>query len=191
MNRSTVKILLGAAVVALGVAGMVWSQRAQTVQMDGGYAVTARFGSADGIGTGTNVLLAGIKVGQVADISFDTERQRAVVTFWIRPGIEIPEDSVALIVSEGLLGVKYVKLQPGGALDMMQAGDEFEYVQDSISFEEILEKVILNAEQQRKQEEKEQQKQPRSPDEPTRLDAPGHAPSVFEPIKPIGIRLER
>ena len=95
------------------------------------------------------MLLAGIPVGQVAGYAYDPEGQRAIVTFTIQDDIKIPLDSVALIVSDGLLGAKYIKIQPGGELDMMQSGDEFEYVQDAIAFEEILEKVILNAEHQR------------------------------------------
>ena len=54
-----------------------------------------------------------------------------------------------MVLSGGMLGDKYLKLEPGGELDMLQPGDEFNFVQDSVIFEELLQKVILSAEVKR------------------------------------------
>lgn len=146
MNRQTLNILVGAAVVILGAAVILYSYRITPINAPEGYKLTARFSSIDGVTVGTRVLLAGIKVGEVTDQGFDTETQRARVTLTIDKDVRIPTDSVAKIVSEGMLGARYIKLQAGGAEQMFAPGGEFEYVQGSINFEEILQKIIQNAE---------------------------------------------
>ncbi len=108
---------------------------------------------------GTKVLLTGIPIGDVSSFYYNESRQRAIVTMTIQNGIEIPDDSVVMIVTDGLLGSKYLKIQPGGDTAMMKPGAQFDYTQDSIVFEEILQKVILNAEKTREKAKEEKQKQ--------------------------------
>jgi phospholipid/cholesterol/gamma-HCH transport system substrate-binding protein len=162
LSRQTLNMLLGGAVFLVGAITLVLSQGEAAPKAGGGYELHAQFGSVDGVNKGTKVLLTGIEVGEVIRRAYEPDRQRALLVMSLRSDIEIPNDSVAMIVSDGLMGNKYVKIQPGGALDTMQDGDTFEYVQDSIIFEEILEKVILNAEQKQKQQQQrqEQEKKP-------------------------------
>ena len=160
MNKQTLHTLVGAGALIVAAFVFVISHQGGPRKTVSGYPIVARFASIDGIGVGTKVLLTGIEIGTVAEYTYDLEGQRAIVTFNIKDDIKIPLDSVALIVSDGLLGAKYIKIQPGGEIDMMQDGDEFEYVQDAIAFEEILEKVILNAEQQRNKKEDEAKPKP-------------------------------
>ncbi|HEY5701785.1 MAG TPA: MlaD family protein [Gammaproteobacteria bacterium] len=149
MSKQTLHALVGAVIVSLGVVAIILSQSGGRGSTSGGYELMGRFGATDGVTVGTKVLLTGIQIGQVTRQYYERESQRAVLHFTIRPGMSIPIDSVALIVSDGMLGGKYIKIQPGGELEMMRPGETFEYVQDSIVFEEILEKVILNAERRR------------------------------------------
>jgi phospholipid/cholesterol/gamma-HCH transport system substrate-binding protein len=159
LSKQTSHTLLGGAVMLIGIIALVLSQGAALTKDGDGYELTARYGSIAGVGLGTKVLLTGIQVGEVVRRKYEPGQQRAVIVMNMRGDVEIPLDTVAMIVSDGLMGNKYIKLQPGGEVEMMRDGDEFEYVQDSIIFEEILEKVILNAEQKRrKQEEEKQQK---------------------------------
>jgi phospholipid/cholesterol/gamma-HCH transport system substrate-binding protein len=159
MGKQTVNTLVGALVVAVGVLAVVLSQRANHTDIPTGYELRASFGTIDGVSKGTKVLLTGIPVGEVSSFRYDESRQRAVVTLTIQDGIEIPVDSVVMIVTDGLLGGKYLKIQPGGDTAMMKPGGQFDYTQDSIVFEEILEKVILNAEKTRQKDKEEKQKQ--------------------------------
>lgn len=177
LNRQTLNVLLGAAVVVVGAGAIVLSQGGGAPK-GGGYELTARFGSIDGVTAGTKVLLAGIQVGEVVRRAYEPDRQRAVIVMSLRSDIAIPLDSVAMIVSDGLMGNKYVKLQPGGEVEMLRDGDSFEYVQDSIIFEEILEKVILNAEQKRKKQQEEEEKAPKPERDEARLDV---TPGVLVP----------
>lgn len=166
MSKQTVNTLVGALVVAVGMSAFLLSQRGDSREIPSGYEVKASFGSIDGVTKGTKVLLAGIPVGDVSSFFYDESRQRAVVKITLRDGIEIPLDSVVMIVTDGLLGGKYLKIQAGGDTEMMKPGGQFDYTQDSIVFEEILEKVILNAEKTRQKEKEEKGKQEQNSDQP-------------------------
>lgn len=144
-------ILVGASIIGVILAYMIYgylSDRPGTTE--DGYPLTAKFRSIDGIVEGSKVLLAGLPVGEVTKTDFDPQTNNAILTIAVRHGIELPLDSVAMIVSEGVFGSKFVKIAPGGDLDMLEPGDQFEYVQDSVIFEELLEKVILAAEAKRR-----------------------------------------
>lgn len=164
MTKQTLHTLVGAVVVSLGALAIILSQTGGRTAATDGYALSGRFGATDGVAIGTKVLLTGIPVGEITQQYYDRDGEQAVLVFTIRSDVQLPLDSVAMIVSDGLLGNKYIKIQAGGEEEMMRAGEEFEYVQDSISFEEILEKVILNAEHNRSKS-KETEPDKRSPNE--------------------------
>ena len=117
--------------------------------MAGGYQLNAIYQSVDGVSVGTDVLLTGIKVGEVTNLAYVPDGHRASLTMRIDDNIKLPIDSVAMIISSGMLGGKYIKLEPGGELDNLQDGDHFEFVQDAVIFEELLEKIVLDAEVRR------------------------------------------
>lgn len=157
-SNRTVKTLVGALVLAVGVAAFLLLQKGNHSEISDSYELKASFGSIAGVSPGTKVLLTGLPVGEVDSFYYNEERQRAILTMSIRNGIEIPLDSVVMIVTDGLLGGKYLKIQAGGDIEMLKPGGQFDYTQDSIVFEEILEKVILNAEENRKREKEAQEK---------------------------------
>ena len=150
MSRETLHILVGAAVLLIApllfVAFLSGDARTSAAE---GYELTARYNRVDGVTIGTDVLLAGAPVGKVTRQEFDPETLQAVLTFTLLDDIRLPIDTAALIVSDGLLGGKFIKLDPGGAEEMLVAGDSFDYVQDAIIVEALLEKVVLWAEAKR------------------------------------------
>ena len=150
MNSETVDILVGAAVLLFAplLFFIFLTDDARTGSANG-YELEARYNRVDGVTIGTDVLLAGAPVGKVTQLDFDPELLQAVLTFTLRDDIKVPTDTAAIIVSNGLLGGKSIKLDPGGAEEMLQPGDSFEYVQDAIIVEALLEKVVLRAEAQR------------------------------------------
>lgn len=150
MDRETEHIWIGAAVfvivpvlLAVFFTGDVRTKQAQ------GYELTAHYNRVNGISVGAKVLLTGIQVGQVTQQKFDAEGQQAILTFLIQEGVKLPNDTVAMIVSDGLMGGKFIKLEPGGEMDILQPGDVFTYVQDAVLVESILEKIVLRAEAKR------------------------------------------
>lgn len=116
----------------------------------GGYRIKARFNSVEGVVRDSPVRLSGVQIGRIAGLDYDSGSQRAVVIMEIRPGIELPDDSIAIVTSEGMLGDRFIRIDPGGSLDMLRDGDEIEFTQDSILFEELLAKVITTVERQRR-----------------------------------------
>ena len=140
--------LVGSFVVIVGALLLIFSSRG-SVSDAGGYQLKAIYQSVDGVSVGTNVMLTGIKVGEVTKLGYVPDGHRALLTMRINDDIKLPIDSVAMIISSGMLGGKFIKLEPGGEIDNLGDGDHFEYVQDAIIFEELLEKIVLDAEAKR------------------------------------------
>jgi phospholipid/cholesterol/gamma-HCH transport system substrate-binding protein len=98
----------------------------------GAVRVTALFPSAVGVSPGTDVRVAGVKIGTVADQSLDPQSYQVAMTLAIDPKVKIPSDSSAAITSEGLLGGTYVALVPGGSETPLKSGDTILDTQGSI-----------------------------------------------------------
>lgn len=105
------------------------------------YALDARFGRTDGLLVGDKVRLAGVTVGKVVGAKLD-EHFNAIMTIEIKEGINIPDDSSASIVSSGLMGPKYIEIEPGGSEDYLAPGSEFSYTQDAMVIEELLDRIV-------------------------------------------------
>lgn len=86
--------------------------------------------------------LAGVKVGTVTNLALNPETYFADATFTVRDDIEIPDDSTALISSEGLLGGNFLELQPGGSLDALPPGGEIEDTQGAVGLISLLMKFV-------------------------------------------------
>ena len=118
---------------------------------DTDYTIYATFNRTDGLNIGDKVRLAGIDVGHVED-SVLNDDFRATIKLKIRAGIEIPDDSSASIVSSGVMGSKYIEIEPGGSEDFLAENDEFSYTQDAIILEELVDRVISIGKSKRKNE---------------------------------------
>ena len=70
------------------------------------------------------------------------ENFKAIMTLEIKDGILLPDDSSASIVSSGLMGAKYIEIEPGGSMDMIEPGGEFAYTQDAMVVEELLDRIV-------------------------------------------------
>ncbi|MDO4184703.1 MAG: MlaD family protein [Rhodospirillales bacterium] len=105
------------------------------------YAVLARFGRTDGLAVGNPVRMAGLDIGKVINARID-RHYKAILTFEIKDNVKIPDDSSASIVSDGILGTKYIEIEPGGSEDYIAPGGEFTYTQDAMVLEELLDRII-------------------------------------------------
>ena len=83
------------------------------------YPLIARFSSVQGLRDGSSVEMLGIDIGRVQKLTMDQKRQLAVVEFRIKKGIKIYDDAIASIKTEGLIGDRYVSIDPGGASDVL------------------------------------------------------------------------
>jgi phospholipid/cholesterol/gamma-HCH transport system substrate-binding protein len=83
------------------------------------YPLFARFTSVQGLRDGSSVAMLGIDIGRVQKLAMDQKKQLAVVEFRIKKGIKIYDDAIASIKTEGLIGDRYVSIDPGGASDVL------------------------------------------------------------------------
>ena len=142
-NR-TVLALTGAFAIGLILAGMAYGLSRGDGGRDG-YLLYATYDQADGLVAGAPVYLAGVHVGAVERLRLDPQRFKAQVALRIDEGVGVPEESAAMIVSDGVLGGKFVKIEPGSGEDMMAKGSEFELVQDAVIVESLLERIVQAA----------------------------------------------
>lgn len=148
MAEETRHILIGAAVF-LGVAVLFVFSAGGNGGTPGSYRVVASFTTAEGLRLDSPVRLSGVQIGRVSEMEYDSRRQAAVVTMEITPEIELPLDSIAIITSEGMMGGRFIRVEPGGELEMLGDGDRLDYTQGSIMFEDLLAKIIVTVEQSR------------------------------------------
>ena len=111
---------------------------------DAGYSVTARFEDVAGLKERAPVTMAGVTIGRVERIAFDSEGLNAVVTMQIKSEFDrIPDDSDASILTAGLLGSKYVGIGPGGSETFLREGSQIELTQSAIVLENIIGKLLF------------------------------------------------
>ncbi|MBC6406647.1 MAG: outer membrane lipid asymmetry maintenance protein MlaD [Rhodobacteraceae bacterium] len=140
MAKEQTEILVGGVVLALAI-GFAAYMGQVTDRLGGGaqsYPLTASFDSLEGVSIGTDVRLAGVKIGSVAHIDLDPQTLRAQAEFAIREGILLPEDSSAVIESEGLLGGSFVNILPGAAERNLASGEGIFYTQSAVSLVSLL-----------------------------------------------------
>lgn len=149
MSENITEVIVGGLVLAAAAGSLIYA--GQLTGMSTGqseYMLSASFRSADGVDVGTDVRLAGVKVGRVTGIALDPETYRAETEFSVREGIEVPDDSAASISSEGLLGGNYVEILPGGSPFYFSPGDEIEFTQGSVSLIALLMKFVAGSEEE-------------------------------------------
>ena len=144
MKENKLEVIIGAIVltVALGFIVFIYLSTGLSVSNSRHYELKADFRSADGIHVGTDVRLAGVKVGAVSDLSLNVKTYRAEAELAIENKVDIPDDSALTVSSEGLLGGNFIEIIPGASYEYMQPGDEFLDTQGSVSLISLLLKFV-------------------------------------------------
>jgi phospholipid/cholesterol/gamma-HCH transport system substrate-binding protein len=127
--------------VAIGFA--VYAAQGAGLTGDAGtYPLTASFRSVEGITVGSDVRLAGVKVGTITDLTLNPQTFFADASLQIRNDVLLPTDSAILVSSEGLLGGNFIEILPGGALENLEPGGEIEDTQGAVSLISLLLKFV-------------------------------------------------
>ncbi|MFC4234579.1 outer membrane lipid asymmetry maintenance protein MlaD [Thalassospira xianhensis] len=145
MSNRLIESLAGAAVIAVAVGFATYSYSRAGIESVDGYELSASFNRIDGLTVGNDVRISGVKVGSVTAQELNPKTYMAVVKMTVRSDVELPADSSAKIASDGLLGGKFVSLEPGGDIDMLAPGGEIEYTQGSVNLEELIGQVIYSS----------------------------------------------
>jgi phospholipid/cholesterol/gamma-HCH transport system substrate-binding protein len=107
------------------------------------YSLKAKFTSVSGLKEGSYVEAAGVRVGKISNIRFDTSNYLATVTMEINRAVKVHEDATASIRTAGIIGDKFIKLSPGGSENYLESGMEVTETEPSINLEELISKYIF------------------------------------------------
>ncbi len=143
MAENRAEILAGVVVLGAALGFLGWSLGGERLAGHAGsYTLTASFRSVEGIRAGSDVRLAGVKVGSIIALTLNPETYYADAVVEVDARLKLPTDSAILISSEGLLGGNFVELVPGGAEEILAPGDEIEDTQGAVSLLTLLMKWI-------------------------------------------------
>jgi phospholipid/cholesterol/gamma-HCH transport system substrate-binding protein len=142
MAENRLEILAGALVLVAAGAFVAYAGQNTGIGGSSTYPLKASFRSVQGISTGSDVKLAGVKVGKIASMTLNPQTYFADVVVDLDKSVQLPTDSAILISSEGLLGGNFIELVPGGLPDILAPGDEIEDTQGAVSLVQLLLKFV-------------------------------------------------
>lgn len=147
MRRNMIETVMGGVVLLVAVAFVVFAFRSSNLGSGAGdgYEVLVSFDDASGLSSGTDVRMAGVKIGTVTAQRLNPDTYFAEVTLGISETVRLPTDTSARIIPDGLLGGNYVALEPGGAEDYIADGGQIQYAQGSINVVDLLGRFIFSA----------------------------------------------
>lgn len=144
MKKSPIETVLGVLVVLVAFFFVRFAADKIDARPQQGYELTAVFSKSGGLESGNDVRINGIKVGSVVGLELMPE-YTAKVLLNIREGVKIPQDTTAVVASDGLMGSIFVRLDPGKAKEFLKAGDRIAKVKDFRSLEDVVSEVIFLA----------------------------------------------
>jgi len=145
MGRTFVESLMGAVVLAVAGIFLFFALSQADLGVVKGYNLTAKFASVGGLTNGADVRINGIKVGSVLTQQISPDTFEAIVNFSVRPDIHLPQDTVASVDSEGMLGSKFLKLDPGKSKSLIAEGGQVANTKTPQSLEDQVARVIFLA----------------------------------------------
>ena len=144
-RHSAIEIATGAAILLVAGGFLVYAVANTGQHVGSGYTLHAQFDHADGLGSGAEVRIAGVKVGSVDGIRLNTKTYQADVAFTVQHDVALTTDSSATISTDGLLGGKYLALATGGDEATLKPGDTITITQGSVNLEALLGKYIFGS----------------------------------------------
>jgi phospholipid/cholesterol/gamma-HCH transport system substrate-binding protein len=143
-RRNAAEVAAGLLVLVVAIGFLAYALATSGAASVPGYRLSAQFDRIDGLSIGSDVRMAGVKVGSVVSTGIDPKSYLAVVGFTVQNDIKLPTDSSAAVASDSLLGGKYLALVPGGNDQMLAAGGRVTVTQSSVSLEDLLGKFIFS-----------------------------------------------
>ena len=147
MSRTSLDLWVGI-FVAIGIAALLFlSMKVGNLSAGSfsrSYSVEAEFDNIGGLKVRAPVKSAGVVVGRVSSINFDTQTYRAVVVLAMNEAFEFPKDTIATILTSGLLGEQYVGLEAGGDPAMLADGDRIRITQSAVVLEKLIGQFLFN-----------------------------------------------
>ena len=147
MSRSMIDLWVGV-FVALGIGALLFLAlkvgNLATFSTNQTYQVEAKFANIGGLKVRGPVKSAGVVVGRVATIRFDTESYEAIVSMNLDYSYQFPRDTTAKILTSGILGEQYLGLEAGGDGVMLKDGDRLRLTQSAVVLENLISQFLFN-----------------------------------------------
>lgn len=144
MANNAIETVMGAVVLAVAGSFFYFAYDNSNVKPIEGYALSASFSNISGISPGSAVRVGGIKVGVVEALTLDPKSFQAIAKLRVGNDVKLPKDSSAAVQSTGLIGDKFLAIEPGGDDANLADGDKIEYTQPSVSIEEMIGKFVFS-----------------------------------------------
>lgn len=146
MKSSAIETLVGAIIIAVAIGFFTYAYTTAGLGSGSGagYHVSAEFDNASGVAVGTDVRIAGIKVGTVTGQSLNPKSFQARIDMMISPTVSLADDTSAKIASEGLLGANFVSLEPGGADEKLKEGSVISYTQGAVDLWSLISQAMFS-----------------------------------------------
>lgn len=155
MQHSSTQDTLVGLFVAAGIVGLFFLalqvSNLSSFTEQKGYTISARFENSGGLKVKSPVSAAGVKIGQVSNISFDPKTYESVVKMRIFSQYKtLPDDTTASIFTAGLLGEQYVSLEPGGSDEYLKEDGKIEITQSAIILEKAIGQFLFKSAEEKK-----------------------------------------
>ena len=144
MRGNVIETVMGAVVLVVAALFLFFAYNTSQLRSIQGYELTANFEHIDGIRDGSDVRISGIKVGSVLGTTLDPKTFLATVRMSVVPSVKLPDDTVAEIISSGLLGDKYMSLVPGGSDKDIPPNGQIKFTQSSVSIEHLIGQMMFS-----------------------------------------------
>lgn len=159
MKTSKIETLVGAFVL-VGIGAIAYL----ALRIGGGaligsdtYVVHARFGNVAGVNAGANVVISGVTVGRVEAVRLNPENFSAIVDLELRDDVKLPVDSIVSVKTAGLIGDKYLAVQPGADTELIAAGGTLTETESTVDIESLVSRIAFGGVQSKSEPtEKEQ-----------------------------------
>jgi phospholipid/cholesterol/gamma-HCH transport system substrate-binding protein len=146
MGRNVIETLMGMLVLFVAATFVFISYQSGNISTTANnYKVNAQFKEIGSLSIGSDVRVSGIKIGTVSGHKLDPKSYRAILELSLEKDVKLPLDSSASIVGDGLLGGKYVAIEPGGEENFITQDGEIKYTQDAVSFESLIGKFAFGS----------------------------------------------
>ena len=143
MNKRPFETMMGLLVLVVAGLFLYFAYSVADLQAVKGYNLTARFLKVGGLNVGADVMINGIKIGTVVGLHLDTENYDAEIKMSIASDVKLPKDSAAMISSNGLMGNKFIKIDPGKSKEVLVDGDTISNTKDFKTLEDMVGEVIF------------------------------------------------
>lgn len=144
-RKIDIEVIVGLFVI-VGIASLAYlSIKLGRLEVIGGerYVVYAEFSQVGGLKSGASIEIAGVTVGAVQEVALDKKNYMAMVALAINKGINVQEDAIASVKTQGLIGEKYIQITPGASEKLVPPGGRIRETESAVDLEGLISQFVF------------------------------------------------